>query len=364
MNKPLVATAAIFALGAPLALADTTWISPASGSWATAANWNNGLPTTGPQLAIFADGSVQHTVDVGAIAQNTVGIRFDLLAGGSGFTIVRDANPGMINLRAGGTVNGMINNDDNTQTFNIPFVLFGNTGFSGSSASQTWNAAAGNLVISGAYGAGGGTDTTLNNNGGRLTIDGAFNTTIGISTGRGDISGSGGLTKNGSGTLTLGGTIANSFSGVTILNSGNLTLAKVNALQSTAGVLMNAGNLVPGNFTNSIGGTLAVAGGSSITFSGAGGLNFANSSGTNWSAGLQIFGWTVGGTDILRFGTSAAGLTSAQLADISFPDLPSQFAQIDANGFVTPIPEPSVVILSVVGGFGLAAGYIYRRRRV
>ena len=366
MKNPLVATVSMLALGAPLVLADTTWISPSSGSWPTTANWSSGLPSTGPQLAILADGSVQHSIDVGAIAQAVTGIRFDLLAGGSGFTINRDANPGGINLRVPGsgamTGIGILNNDDSTETFNVPFSLFSANGFAGSGAAQTWNAAAGNLIISGAYGAGGGTDNTLNNNGGRVTIDGSFNTTIGISTGRGDIVGVGGLTKNGSGTLTLGGTAANTFSGLTILNSGNLVLSKVNALQNS-GLLINGGNL-SGTASNTLG-TLAVEGSATITYSGPAGFSFANSSGTNWSGGLQIFGFNTNGTDILRIGTSAAGLTAAQLAEITFPDhSDTPLAGIDGVGNIIPIvPEPSVVVLSVVGGMGLAAGYIYRRRR-
>jgi hypothetical protein len=79
---------------------------------------------------------------------------------------------------------------------------------------------------------------------------------------------------------------------------------------------------------------------------------------------LDILGWASSNTNFLRFGTSASGLTAAQLAEIKYPDMPGIIgAQIDPNGFVTPVPEPSTVVLSVVGGFGLAIGYVYRRRK-
>lgn len=52
-------------------------------------------------------------------------------------------------------------------------------------------------------------------------------------------------------------------------------------------------------------------------------LNFANSSGTTWAAGtLNIVGWggsaTGGGSDQIKFGTDATGLTAGQLAKIQW----------------------------------------------
>jgi len=55
---------------------------------------------------------------------------------------------------------GIINQSANTQTVNVPIAL---------SASQTWSADSGNLMITGA---------TVLNNAYTLTVDGAFNTTI------------------------------------------------------------------------------------------------------------------------------------------------------------------------------------------
>jgi autotransporter-associated beta strand protein len=128
--------------------------------------------------------------------------------------------------------------------------MFTSAGGFGSGAAQTINAAAGDIIITGAY-PGTSTNVTVNNGGGRLTIDGSFNTTIGT-TGRGDIAGTNGLTKNGSGTLTLGGTLPNIYTGVTVINSGTVTANKVNAL-GTGALTMNGGILNIGANAQTVG---------------------------------------------------------------------------------------------------------------
>jgi hypothetical protein len=48
---------------------------------------------------------------------------------------------------------------------------------------------------------------------------------------------------------------------------------------------------------------------------------------------------------------------------ISFPDFGGFWATTqDANGFLIPVPEPSTITLSLLGGFGLSF-LIYRRRK-
>lgn len=212
----------------------TTWVSTSSTAYITATNWSAGLPSTAPTLlAIFPDSTtVQHTVDItGTTARNTLGIRFDAFAGGAGFTFGTSTNnsPGFQNrtVAAGASI---LNNDENTQTFNVPMRMFSSTATTGIGASQTWSAFAGDLVFSGIYGT---VQASVALNGGNLTIDGAFNTTIGSPAGRGDIipgtAAGGGLIKAGAGTLTLGGTIANSYTGATVINAGTVVAGKVDA---------------------------------------------------------------------------------------------------------------------------------------
>jgi autotransporter-associated beta strand protein len=358
MNKLPLATVVILSLGAPLAFsADTTWISTANANWSTAANWSSGAPAGGVGT-IFQDGSVVHSIDLGANLGTDSGMVFNLVAGGGGFTFFSSLTPLGIQNRTGGTFVGIQNNDDNTQIFNVPLTLGNVLGSGGSSASQTISAAAGGFTFSGSYA---GTANTLNNNGGRLTVDGAFDTTIGT-TGRGDIVGAGGLTKNGNGNLTLGGTNANTYSGGTILNAGTITAAKANALGSSGGTLqLNGGTFNTGGKNQAIG-TLNLTSVATLDLgTGVSAVSFANSSALAWSGTLHILNWTTN-VDSVRFGTTSSGLTQSQLNSIVFDDVPGFWAPIiDNNGFIVPVPEPSTVTLSLLGGFGLA--FAIRRRK-
>ena len=359
MKKTFVLLSVISA--ASTALADTTWISTGSSAWITAANWSNGLPSAGPQLEIFADSAtIQHTIDItGATARNTVGILFNSFAGGAGFTFGSSANnsPGF-QSRAGGTANGVLNNDDNTQTINMSFTMFSSTGVAGAAAAQTFNAAAGNLIFSGNHAGSG--RSTVNNNQGTLTIDGAFNVTIGIAgAANGDIIGTGGLIKNGVGTLTLGGTLANSYTGQTTVNQGTAQGAKASAF-GTGAMRLNGGTLGTGGFNDTLG-TLDVDALSILDFgSGTSALTFADSDAQSWAGTLSVVNWTAG-LDTFRVGLDGTGFDT-QLALIQFADFGNAPAQIDANGFITPVlvPEPSSALLCALGGIGLLSRF--RRR--
>lgn len=278
---------AVLLIFAGTASAQTQWNSSSSGLWSTATNWTNGVPSTGPQLAIFGEltvsptqVTVQHSLDLAGTLRNATGLRFDLFAGGSGYTFgSTSANTdgccgggsGVgIQLRAtniSGTGASVLNNDDNVQTFNVPMKMFTSTGGSGSTAAQTWLASAGGLVFTGTYLVPG--KATIDNNGGTLTIDGAFDTSIGT-TGRGDIVGSGGLTKSGTGTLNLGGSVPNSYTGTTTVNTGTVNAGKANSL-GTGLLTMNGGTLNLNGAAESINrisgsaGTINMAAGHTLT---------------------------------------------------------------------------------------------------
>ncbi len=364
MNKRITLSAVALAVfGSFNASADTTWISTSSTTFTTAANWNNGLPSTGPQLAIFADSAtVQHTVNItGATARNTVGISFPSFAGGAGFVFGSSTadSPGFQN-RAGGSANGILNNDNNTQTFNVSVTLFSNTGIAGSGAAQTFNAAGGDIVFSGNHPTG---RSTVNNNGGTITVDGAHNVTIGSSGSTfGDLIGAGGLVKNGSGTLSLGGSAANTYSGGTTLNLGTILAGKANALSSGA-VVFAGGTFNPGAFNQIMAAaTLTLSGAATVDYlAGASEVAFANSSALAWTGTLNLLNWNPL-TDKLRFGVDATGLTASQLNLIEFDGVGLGTAQIDSSGYVfAAVPEPSSIALLILGGLSMVA---LRRRKV
>jgi autotransporter-associated beta strand protein len=102
---------------------------------------------------------------------------------------------------------GIVNNSSATQTVSLPLTLGTN---------QTFDAASGNLAISG----------NVTNNGNTLTLAGASNTDI-----NGNITGAGGVTKTGAGTVTLNA--AQTFTGKTTVSQGTLALGAGASLAST-----------------------------------------------------------------------------------------------------------------------------------
>ncbi len=321
------------------------------------------MPSTGPQFSIFSASALINqifAIDIAGSPRNSIGLRFDFSAAANdGFTF-NTANAALnigLQSRAGGAANGILNNDNSVQTFNVPFRMFTSAGGSGPTAAQTIHAAAGNIVFTGAY-PGTSTNANINNNGGTLTIDGAFNTTVGT-TGRGDIANTGGLIKNGAGILTLGGTLANTYSGGTVINAGRLVANKVNALGS-GGLTLNGGILDTGGYSQMLG-TLNLDSGSTIDFgAGDSDLVFADSDLQDWNGSLlTILNWTPG-VDSIRIGTDGTGFDT-QLALFRFADFDNAPGQIDANGFISPaaVPEPSTLALIALGGVAL----LFARRR-
>jgi fibronectin-binding autotransporter adhesin len=370
-RKPIYLAGVLAAMAANQATAQTTtsWISAASGLWSTTANWSSGLPSTGPQIADFpGTATLFRTLDLAGTGRVAVGVQYDFTAGGVGYTFTGTAGTVVgLFLRAGGSVNGIVNNDDSLQNINVSVKLTSNVGSQGAAAAMVFNAAAGDLAFNG------NTTTlaapwTINLNGAsNLTFTGSANISVGAS-GPGAIvntntGSNGGLIKSGSGTLTLGGTAANTYIGTNQINAGTVLAGKVNAFGSGNALILAGGTFNSGGKNQNIG-TLDLRATATLDLgSGASAVAFANSSTFTWVGNLNIVNWT-SGSDTLQFGTDATGLTTTQLGEVVFTDLPgTPSAQIDANGFITPmaVPEPSTLAFSVLGGCGLF--FAVRRRK-
>jgi len=171
----------------------------------------------------------------------------------------------------------------------------------------------------------------------------------------GQIVGAGGnLIVNGtSGTLTLSG--ANSYNGTTTLGgTTRLVLGAANTIASSSSLIMGGGTLDPGGVNHTMSSTtLGLTANSALDFSsGATELDFANSSALTWTGVLNLANWDAS-SDKLRLGTDTTGLTAGQLADIEFNGSGLGSAQLDANGYVIMVPEPSVLSLAMLGGIAL-----------
>ena len=219
-------------------------------------------------------------------------------------------------------------------------------------------------------------NTTVRVGNGGLTVDtNGFDITIAAPL---VANGNGGLSKTGSGTLTLNGT--NTFTGVTTVQSGTLRASSSGALASTSSVVVSNGGslLVTANESvsnsaslNLAGGTLALSGNvtetvGALTLSANSSIDFGEGNATLYIADilqlgiytLNIYNWT-GGRIWGGGGTQdrlyvAGSLSNNELSAISFY---SGFAESSflGNGFeilgspyneIIAVPEPSTWVLA------------------
>jgi autotransporter-associated beta strand protein len=211
------------------------------------------------------------------------------------------------------------------------------------------NADAGTLTVSGG----------ITNGGFLLTVGGAGNTTISTTA----ISGTGGLTKDGTGTVTLSAN--NTYSGTTTVSAGTLL---VNGSQSFSAVSLNGGTL---GGTGTVGAITSTTSGGTVS-PGQGAPGILNSGSVNWTSGSPSFVAQLNGTapgtgyDQLNV-TGAVNLGGAALsATLGFsPPSGTTFTIINNDGSDAVIgtfaglPEGSTVVLSgqtfkisYVGGTG------------
>lgn len=240
-----------------------TWgANPGSSDWSTGSNWTPGIAPTATDTAIFqATTRATVTVSQAAVAKS---LEFD--SGAPAYTIAIAGSAGgaaSLTLATGGivdtsgnapaiTVSGVSGNtgtlafygNGNAADANITAGAFGTVSFNGltdpGAAAKLTAQAGGAIDFSASSGANGDNKVTAGSIAGAGNILlGANSLTVGgLNTSTefdGVISGTGGLTKAGFGTLTLGGT--NTYTGGTTVSTGVLNLGTSTATAKIAGAV-------------------------------------------------------------------------------------------------------------------------------
>jgi autotransporter-associated beta strand protein len=254
-----------------------TWVASGGTAWNTTDTDGTGQAFTANQTANFG-GATAGTVTVSGTVAPEAGLNFTT----TGYTVTG----GTINLAgANATANTITTNTSVTAT--ISSNMTGSNGMT--------KAGAGNLILSGTNSYGGGTVV----NAGTLTgttnsLQGAItnNATVVFNQGTagtyaGSMTGTGSLTKNGAGDVTLSGT--NSYSGGTTVTAGTLT-GTTSSLQG--GITNNATVVFNQDTTGTYAGNMTGTG--SLVKDGAGDVTLG---GTNsYSGGTTVTAGTLTGT--------------------------------------------------------------------
>jgi autotransporter-associated beta strand protein len=306
--------------------ATNNYTGSSSGSLLTAGNWSLGHVPTVSEDAVFTATTGIRTLTAGNL---TVG------------SFNGTATSGTFSIR----------NQTSTAT-NSTLTLggAGNTGnaVSGSAADLLYAASGSTFNIIGPNGStGSGVLNVVLGQSGNFDAAGTMIISAVISDG-----GSGfGITKTGSGTLTLSG--ANTYTGTTTISGGTLTLGASGVLADSSNMNLNGGTFSTGGtagFTETVG-TLALTNDSAIALgTGSHTLRFADSNGATWTAGtnLVIAGWTgpigsSGTSGQIFVGSDSTGLTPGQLAQIVFYDGTNTYtATILSTGEIVPAAPTAV----------------------
>jgi autotransporter-associated beta strand protein/T5SS/PEP-CTERM-associated repeat protein len=293
--------------------------------------------------------------------------------GSGGSTWNNNGGPLYVGYSGGGTLNitggGTVSNSDGYIGRGSGYngvVTVGGSGTStwtnsgalhlGGEGNGTLNINTGGLVSAAAWVSGGNGASSLNFNGGTLRITAAASTSNAVSllsgggiidvpsplttfTVSGNVSGTGGLTKTGAGSLRLSG--SNTYTGTTTISAGALNISDGNDLPANSFLSLDGGVLASrGTFTRSI--AAGGAGKLQWTANGGGFASFGGSLTINLggASAEQIWGDSLGSTmqGPLKFGVNSGGF------DLLFQnpvDLNSSATTVDRTVIVTASAEMS-----------------------
>ena len=271
--------------------------------------------------------------------------------------------------------------------------------YAGAGLTANFGGTAGTVALSGTVDAHSG--LTFETNGytltsGTLTLAGASsaNNTISVSTGTTTINsvlaGTTGLTKAGSGTLTL--SAANTYTGTTTVNSGTLQANAANAAGSTSQVIVNNGGSFLVSASNSVndsaainlnGGTLAVGSGvgdvvGALTLSSNSTLDL-NSGSNAWiifaslsnvldnSRRLEVWNYTPGEDHIYFLDSTNLADSLEYISYYSGAGTGTFYNALNSASFSAPevyptiVPEPGVYFTGAILLLGMS-GFLVRRK--
>jgi fibronectin-binding autotransporter adhesin len=234
-------------LGSPLTNAATIYWDGASASWNTASNWTTAAGATTPDPGA-APGSSDDTIFNRTAQNGNINIALDadqasqsLTFNSTGSTTIRGNTSGttarILSLGSGGIIK---NGGSGTASFG------GNVGVVNItlSADQTWTNDSGSALNIGTGYVSSATDANVALGAFNLIVDGTGNTSIGVSNqAEAVLTGTGSLTKNGTGFLQLGGNNSAGFSGKVTINGGVLNYGDVPTALGTGNLEINGGIL-------------------------------------------------------------------------------------------------------------------------
>jgi len=321
---------------ADMTVATVVWNGGFGTQWSTTDNWQSStLPSYGASIkfAAVAGGTANNDI---LTTDDTLysNLIFDTAAGQHTVT----GNPITL-MGAGGII--IANSSSVTQNVNLPLTLSG---------SGDINAASGPIVL--------GSSATIANAGNTVSFAGPYNISV-----AGAISGIGGLSKSGTGTLTLTGN--NTYSGNTAVSGGTLEITEAGSL-GTAGVY--GGNIATGinstvRFASSVSQTLSgnITGDGGVTFNGSAntGTTVLTLNGTNTYGGETFISGPVNQQyTILRAGSTQA-FGDPTTASLRFGQNTSQARNvIDLNGYNQTVIGLNAPDGNNGGGYGSFGSYV------